>query len=89
MKGVRVARLPLEPQNGGSPPRRGGSFVTSPRISMSDDMASTSSELPELLSLCDRIVVLCEGHVTGELSREEATEQRIMELATERPEVEV
>ena len=48
----------------------------------------TSSELPELLTLCDRILVLCEGHVTGELAREEATEQRIMELATQRPGVE-
>jgi ribose transport system ATP-binding protein len=48
----------------------------------------TSSELPELLTLCDRIVVLCEGHATGELSRAEATEQRIMELATQRPGVE-
>ncbi|MBN2473412.1 MAG: sugar ABC transporter ATP-binding protein [Pirellulales bacterium] len=45
----------------------------------------TSSELPELLTLCDRILVLCEGHTTGELRREEATEQRIMELATQRP----
>lgn len=45
----------------------------------------TSSELPELLTLCDRILVLCEGHVTGELGREEATEERIMELATQRP----
>jgi ribose transport system ATP-binding protein len=45
----------------------------------------TSSELPELLTLCDRILVLCEGHLTGELLRAEATEQRIMELATQRP----
>jgi ABC-type sugar transport system ATPase subunit len=44
----------------------------------------TSSELPELLTLCDRILVLCEGRVTGELSRQEASEQRIMELATQR-----
>jgi ABC-type sugar transport system ATPase subunit len=44
----------------------------------------TSSELPELLTLCDRILVLCEGHLTGELARGEATEQRIMELATQR-----
>lgn len=47
----------------------------------------TSSELPELLYLCDRILVLCEGHMTGVLKREEATEQRIMELATQRPSV--
>ena len=45
----------------------------------------TSSELPELLSLCDRILVLSEGHLTGELTREQATQQRIMELATMRP----
>jgi len=45
----------------------------------------TSSELPELLTVCDRILVLCEGHLTGELARSQATEQRIMELATQRP----
>jgi ABC-type sugar transport system ATPase subunit len=45
----------------------------------------TSSELPELLTLCDRILVLCEGRMTGELCRGEATEERIMELATRRP----
>jgi ABC-type sugar transport system ATPase subunit len=44
----------------------------------------TSSELPELLTVCDRILVLCEGRLTGEFSREEATEQRIMEAATQR-----
>ncbi len=45
-------------------------------------MILTSSELPELLTNCDRILILSEGRLTGELSREEATEQRIMELAT-------
>ncbi len=44
----------------------------------------TSSELPELLTVCDRILVLCEGRLTAELSRAEATEQRIMEAATAR-----
>jgi ABC-type sugar transport system ATPase subunit len=44
----------------------------------------TSSELPELLALCDRILVLCEGRLTGEFARAEATEQRIMEAATQR-----
>jgi ribose transport system ATP-binding protein len=43
-----------------------------------------SSELPELLSMCDRILVLCEGRLTAELSREEATQERIMAAATER-----
>jgi ribose transport system ATP-binding protein len=44
----------------------------------------TSSELPELLTVCDRILVLCEGRVTGEFARSEANEQRIMEAATMR-----
>jgi ABC-type sugar transport system ATPase subunit len=44
----------------------------------------TSSELPELLTLSDRIVVLCEGRLTGHFTRVEATEQRIMEAATAR-----
>jgi len=42
----------------------------------------TSSELPELLTLSDRVIVLAEGRLTAELSRSEATEQRIMEAAT-------
>ncbi len=42
----------------------------------------TSSELPELLTVSDRILVLCEGSITGEFTRAEATEQRIMEAAT-------
>jgi ABC-type sugar transport system ATPase subunit len=44
----------------------------------------TSSELPELLTLCDRILVLCEGRMTAEFSCSEATEQAIMEAATRR-----
>ena len=47
----------------------------------------TSSELPELITLCDRILVLCEGRLTGELQREEFTEHRIMELATQTAEL--
>jgi ABC-type sugar transport system ATPase subunit len=42
----------------------------------------TSSELPELLTLADRIIVLAEGRLTAEFSRAEATEARIMEAAT-------
>ena len=42
----------------------------------------TSSELPELLALSDRIIVLAEGCVTAEFPRSEATEQRIIEAAT-------
>ena len=42
----------------------------------------TSSELPELLTLADRIIVLAEGRLTAEFSRAEATEQKIMHAAT-------
>lgn len=41
-----------------------------------------SSELPELIGMCDRIIVFHEGHKTGELSREEFSEEAIMHLAT-------
>ena len=44
----------------------------------------TSSELPELLTICDRILVLCEGRQTGHFTRAEASEQAIMEAATQR-----
>jgi ABC-type sugar transport system ATPase subunit len=43
----------------------------------------TSSELPELLAVCDRILVLCEGRLTATLPRSEATEERIMDAATQ------
>src|SRR5574341_475789 len=41
-----------------------------------------SSELPELLAMCDRFVVLAEGKVADEFSREEASEYRVMLAAT-------
>jgi ribose transport system ATP-binding protein len=41
-----------------------------------------SSELPEILRLSHRIVVMCEGRITGELHAAEATQERIMQLAT-------
>ena len=41
-----------------------------------------SSEMPELLSICDRILVMHNGRITGELTHEEATEERILTLAT-------
>jgi ribose transport system ATP-binding protein len=42
----------------------------------------TSSELPELLTVSDRILVLSEGRLTAAFNRGEATEQKIMEAAT-------
>ncbi len=41
-----------------------------------------SSELDEILRLADRILVMHRGSIAGELSREEASEERIMRLAT-------
>jgi len=41
-----------------------------------------SSELPEVLGMCDRILVMHEGRLAGELSRKDATQERIMQLAT-------
>jgi ribose transport system ATP-binding protein/rhamnose transport system ATP-binding protein len=40
-----------------------------------------SSDLPEVLALADRILVMRQGRITGELSRAEATEEKIMHLA--------
>lgn len=40
-----------------------------------------SSELPELMALCDRFVVLAEGKITEELNKSEATEMKIMNAA--------
>jgi ABC-type sugar transport system ATPase subunit len=39
-----------------------------------------SSDMPEVLGLADRILVLAEGAVAGEVSREDATEERILLL---------
>ncbi|WNS78780.1 sugar ABC transporter ATP-binding protein [Domibacillus sp. DTU_2020_1001157_1_SI_ALB_TIR_016] len=41
-----------------------------------------SSEMPEVLGMSDRILVFCEGRLTGELSRSEATQEKILDLAT-------
>ena len=37
-----------------------------------------SSELPELLGMCDRIYVMNEGEIVGEFMAEEATQEKIM-----------
>ena len=41
-----------------------------------------SSELPELISVTDKIVVMCEGQMTGIVPHGEATQEGIMELAS-------
>jgi ribose transport system ATP-binding protein len=44
-----------------------------------------SSELPEVLRMSHRVLVMCEGRITGELSAAEASQEKIMQLATQRP----
>src|SRR5450759_419512 len=41
-----------------------------------------SSELPELLGMCDRIYTISEGHITGDVPRSEATQESLMHLMT-------
>jgi ribose transport system ATP-binding protein len=43
-----------------------------------------SSELPEILRMSHRVVVMCEGRVTGELDNKEITQEGVMQLATRR-----
>ena len=40
-----------------------------------------SSELPELIAVSDRIVVMHEGHMSGEVNAEDATEEILMNMA--------
>jgi ribose transport system ATP-binding protein len=42
-----------------------------------------SSELEEILGLADRVLVMHEGRITGELSREAMTEEAVLHLATD------
>jgi methyl-galactoside transport system ATP-binding protein len=42
-----------------------------------------SSEMPELLGVSNRIMVMCNGKITGELSGEEATQENVMHYATQ------
>jgi len=43
-----------------------------------------SSELPEILRMSHRVIVMCEGRITGQLTREEADQEKIMKFATSR-----
>ena len=42
-----------------------------------------SSEMPELIGMSDRIMVMCEGRVTGIVEGKDATQEKIMALAAE------
>lgn len=41
-----------------------------------------SSEMPEVMGIADRIIVMCDGRITGELMAEDATQNEILSLAT-------
>jgi ABC-type sugar transport system ATPase subunit len=43
-----------------------------------------SSEMPELIGICDRVIVMSEGKITGELEKDEITEEAIMQAAIQR-----
>ena len=43
-----------------------------------------SSEMPEILGMSDRIMVMCEGRLTGIIDGKNPTEEEIMRLATQR-----
>ncbi len=45
-----------------------------------------SSELPEIIGISDRIITLCEGRITGEFARDEATQEKLLAAATRREE---
>ena len=45
-------------------------------------MVMVSSELPELLGMCNRIYVMCQGRIAGELKRSEFSAEAVMALAT-------
>ena len=40
--------------------------------------------MPEILGMADRIVVMCNGRITGILNRDEATQEKILDLAMEK-----
>ncbi len=51
-------------------------------VANGDTIIMVSSELPEIMAMSDRVLVMQGGRIRGELSRAEATQERIMHLAT-------
>lgn len=47
-----------------------------------------SSEMPEIIGMCDRVYVMCNGRITGELAREDLSQEIILEHAMEKSEKE-
>ena len=57
-------------------------------VAMGKSIIMISSELPEILRMSDRIIVMCEGRITGEVDIAEATQENIMYLSTKHNEEE-
>lgn len=53
-------------------------------IDQGKSIVMISSELPEILRMSHRIVVMCEGRITGEILNKNADQESIMALATMR-----
>jgi methyl-galactoside transport system ATP-binding protein len=51
-------------------------------VAEDNSIIMVSSEMPELIGMSDRILVMCSGKVTGILDKKDVTQERIMELAT-------
>ncbi|MEG1992973.1 MAG: D-xylose ABC transporter ATP-binding protein, partial [Acetivibrio sp.] len=56
-----------------------------------DDLAAkgvsiimVSSELPEIINMCNRCYIMCEGKITGELSEDDFSQESMMKFATSR-----
>ena len=72
-----------------APTRRNNVGAKDEIYSLIDKMAAEglsiiliSSELSELIGMCDRIYAMSEGFITGQVSKKDFSEQKIMELAT-------
>jgi len=50
-------------------------------VSEGKSIIMVSSEMPEAIGMADRIIVMNDGRIKGELSREEASQEKIMTLA--------
>jgi ribose transport system ATP-binding protein len=42
-----------------------------------------SSEMPEVLGIADRVIVMCDGRITGEVIAKETTQNEVLKFATE------
>jgi putative multiple sugar transport system ATP-binding protein len=51
-------------------------------VSQGMSIIMISSELPEVLGMSDKVYIVSSGKITGELPIEEATQEKIMQLAT-------